>query len=64
VDRYSYRAVGERDFYEHEFSKGANPDFGVTAITQGSAMTVAPSDEFKWLWGKAVGDAHVSAGSP
>jgi hypothetical protein len=62
VDRYSYSAKGDRDFYGHEFWKGANPDFGVTATTGSGSLTVAPSEEFKWLWDKAVNDAHIPGG--
>jgi len=61
VDRYSYTAKGDRDFYGHEFWKGVNEPFGVT--TGGDSFAVAPSPEFQWLWGKAVSDAHVPGGA-
>jgi hypothetical protein len=59
VERFSYSAQGDRDFFGSEFWGGANADFGVTA--NGASFTVPPSPEFQWLWGKAVGDAHVPA---
>jgi membrane-associated phospholipid phosphatase len=50
VHAYSYKADGERDFYDHEFARRENPDYGVKKTGD---FSVTSSPVFAWLWDKA-----------
>jgi membrane-associated phospholipid phosphatase len=60
VEGFDYAAKGNLDFYQGEFAKGPNKDFGVS---RAGSFRVGASDVFKWLWGKAGKEFDLHNGS-